>query len=669
MAVSQSLTLTQSSQSVASNYSKVRILWKSTQTGESWNGYTKTAKYYVSINGGAETEYSVSYTLPKGTTQTIVDVTITVNHKADGTGTVKVRTWMDTGISAGVVTQSKTLTLDTIPRASTPTVSSSSVDMGSAVTITTNRASDDFTHDLAYSFAGGSYVSIATGVGASYKWTTPDLASKIPNAASGTVTIRCITKNGSTTIGTKTVTMTLKVPTSVVPTISAVATAEATSGLAAQFGAFIKGKSKVKATITAAGAKGSTIKSYSTTFNGKTYTGASWTSSAVTASGSLSLVTTVTDSRGRTAKKTTTITVLDYAKPVINELQAYRVDETGAANDDGIYIAVRYKYSVTSLNSKNTASMVIEYKRSTETEWAELLTGSALSADTTALPKSPTFSTDYQYDVRLSLSDYFGAASPYTAQLPSAAVILDIGADGLSLSVGKTAEYSKTFETAWEIKAHFGEIPKDALAIPASADLDDYLDPGYYVFSSASSATIANLPIGGSGSGCVEIIREGESTQVRQVVTRCSVAYREIWERLYYSSTWQEWLCIYKGGTGRVLWTGAMYMTGGHTATLDEPVSKQPTGIVLVFSEYVDGAAADQSFHHRPILKEVVAAHPGKAECIQLSTSNLAFFATKYLYIYDDKVVGHNNNNLTGTGDCGITYTNNRFVLRYIIGF
>jgi hypothetical protein len=167
----------------------------------------------------------------------------------------------------------------------------------------------------------------------------------------------------------------------------------------------------------------------------------------------------------------------------------------------------------------------------------------------------------------------------------------------------------------------------------------------------------------------VEIIREGDYNQVRQVVTRCSDASREIWERLYYSNTWHEWRCLYKGGTGRVLWTGGMYMTAGHTAPLDEPVSKQPTGIILVFSEYVDGAVADQSFHHRVIMKQVVAAHPGKAECIQLSTSNLAFFATKYLYIYDDKVVGHANNNATGTGACGITYTNARFVLRYIIGF
>jgi hypothetical protein len=511
-------------------------------------------------------------------------------------------------------------------------------------------------------------VSIATGVGTSYSWTTPDLASKIPSATSGTVTIRCITKNGSTTIGTKTVTMTLKVPASVVPTISSVATVEATSGLAAQFGAFIKSKSKIKTTITAAGAKGSTIKTYSTTFNGKTYTGASWTSSAVTASGSLNLVTTVTDSRGRTAKKTTTINVLNYSKPVINELQVYRVNAEGVADQDGIYIAVRYKYSVTSLNSKNTASMVIEYKRSTETAWAQLLTGSTLSADTTALPTSPTFSTDYQYDVRLSLSDYFGSAVPYTAALQSGAVILDIGAAGDCMGIGETAQFPGHLGIAWTLKTKHGEIPRDALIIPAGANLDTYTTPGYYAFSSAAAATIAGLPFTG-GSGSMEIVPEGDYNQVRQVVTRCSDASREIWERLYYSNTWHEWRTVYKGGTGRVLWSGGMYMTAGHTAPLDEPVSKQPTGIVLVFSEFVDGAAADQSFHHRPIMKEVVAAHPGKAECIQLCTSNLAFFATKYLYIHDDKVVGHANNNATGTGTCGITYTNNRFVLRYIIGF
>lgn len=213
MAVSQSLSVTEvaNSQSVANNTSKVRIVWTSTQSGESYNGYTRTAYFYVSVNGGAETKYSVSYTLPKGTTKTILDKTITVTHEDDGSGTVKVRTWMDTDISAGVVEKSKSITLEIIPRASEPTLSDNSVTMLNTVKITTNRKSTAFTHDLTYKFNGHTG-TIATGVGASYTWTVPDLVSKISGKKSGTCTIYCKTKKGSTVVGTKSITLTLNIP-------------------------------------------------------------------------------------------------------------------------------------------------------------------------------------------------------------------------------------------------------------------------------------------------------------------------------------------------------------------------------------------------------------------------------------------------------------------------
>lgn len=575
MAVTLVMSIVQNSQNIANNTSNVTVYVNAKWTSGS-NNRTGDCTGSITIDG---TKYSFSgLTFNDNVTssgqKTVMTKTVNVEHNADGTKTLECSASFVTGVNSGTVSCSGTKVLSTIPRASTPTVSASSVDMGSAVTITTNRASSSFTHDLAYSFAGGSYVSIATGVGASYSWTTPDLASQIPNATSGTVTIRCITKNGSTTVGTKTVTMTLKVPTSVVPTISSVATEEATSGLAAQFGAFVKSKSKIKATITAAGAKGSTIKSYSTTFNGKTYTGSSWTSGLVTASGSLNLVTTVTDSRGRTAKKTTTITVLNYSAPSISALHVYRVDAEGAAAEDGIYIAVQYKYSVTSLNSKNTASMVVEYKQSTGTEWSSLLTGSALSADTTALPTSPTFSTDYQYDVRLTVTDWFGTSRVYTAQLPSGAVILDIAADGKGLAIGKTSEHGG-FESGWRTR---------------------------------------------------------------------------LWE---------------DGKT--VLWSGASYMTDTQTINLAEPISDQNYGIMLIFSAYRDGAAADYEWTHFFVPKQFVKAHEGKGTSFFMHSVGFTYVGAKYLYISDQKIVGNESNSASGTKN-GITFNNAGYVLRYVIG-
>ena len=48
--------------------------------------------------------------------------------------------------------------------------------------------------------------------------------------------------------------------------------------------------------------------------------------------------------------------------------------------------------------------------------------------------------------------------------------------------------------------------------------------------------------------------------------------------------------------------------------------------------------------------------------------ASFGLFAAKYLYINDETIVGNDINVATGTGTCGITYANNGFVLRYVIG-
>lgn len=68
------------------------------------------------------------------------------------------------------------------------------------------------------------------------------------------------------------------------------------------------------------------------------------------------------------------------------------------------------------------------------------------------------------------------------------------------------------------------------------------------------------------------------------------------------------------------------------------------------------------------VSKKTVSAHSGCGHSFMMATSNLIYFATKYLYIHNGKIVGHSHNNATGTGTSGVKYTNNRFVLRYVIG-
>lgn len=150
MAVYQSLSLTLGEQSVESNQSQVRILWESTQSGSSYNLVEREAYFWISINGQPETRHSITYSLPKDSVQTLLDATLTVSHNEKGEAEIRVRTWMDTHISAGVVELSETLVPDPIPRPST--VRATDAYIGGFSRLAVTKRSSRFTHSIAWQF-------------------------------------------------------------------------------------------------------------------------------------------------------------------------------------------------------------------------------------------------------------------------------------------------------------------------------------------------------------------------------------------------------------------------------------------------------------------------------------------------------------------------------------
>lgn len=109
------------------------------------------------------------------------------------------------------------------------------------------------------------------------------------------------------------------------------------------------------------------------------------------------------------------------------------------------------------------------------------------------------------------------------------------------------------------------------------------------------------------------------------------------------------------------------YLREDQTATLSEAISAQPHGIVLVFSRYdtSDGAAYEDNFTYFFIPKAHVSLHNGKG--VRLGSIGVDGQMMKYIYVSDTVLTGHSSNNDTGTID-GITYANNEWVLREVIG-
>jgi len=660
------------SQSVANNTTTVTAKVQLVSTGSSYTINSSASKSgSLTING---TKYTFSFTaaLSGNQTKEIFKKTVTVSHASDGTKTCAFSATAGINVTLsgtyyGNVTASGSGVFNTIARASTisSVTSSVSVDGTNAVTVNITRAASSFTHTVVFSF--GTYSKSTTGVGTSTSYAIPtSWLNAIPSATSGTAKVTVTTYSGSTKIGSAvSKNFTLTVPSTVVPTFSSVGVADTTTNQTT-FGNMVQSKSKPKFTITAVGALGSTITAYKTVFEGKTYTGATPTTAVITKSGTASAVITITDSRGRTASYTKTWTVVAYAAPKVTSLTAVRCLADGTENYEGTFAKVAFNFTIASVNSKNKNTYVIEYKPQSSTTWTALTNGTSYALNTSVISATGAFNVDSSYDLRLSITDSFTTIRSQT-EIPTAFTLLDFNASGKALAFGKVSELTEGVEFALPTFFSHAEAPGSPIYLQSGQDFNTILEPGFYAIPNAAvSGTLINKPWTSTATGGLYVTVEGDGMGKVQIAHNLSKTDGCIYERSYYQSAWGDWHTVYNGGA-KILWTGGMYMTNGHVITFTEAASKQPNGIVLVFSEYYDGEAKNQTWSSHFVHKALIANHAGSGFNFWMSTSNGAYIATKYLYIKNDGITGHANNNLTFTNS-GVTLTNNRFVLRYVIG-
>ena len=484
-------------QSIANNTSTITCVHKLVNN-PSYSLYLSSGNVSYCNVGGVEKSYTnPAISTGGGTTHHLGTTVHTVSHNSDGTKSVTIKgtynisatlsgTWTPSIVAEG------TITLDTIPRNSSFKVSKASADMGTSVTFTITRSSTSFTHTLQLTW-GGVTSTIATGVGDSYTWSIPlSLANDLPNSTSSGCIITCIAYNGSTVINRSTLSMTLSVPSSVVPSISSVTAKEAVSDIASKFGTLIQGVSRLDVAISAAGSYSSTIKSYSTTILGKTYTGNNFTTNEITGSGSVTVAVTVKDSRNRTATKSITVTVTPYSAPSIKVFTAQRCNKDGSLNDDGEYVKVNYSFEITSLSDKNSKSHTIRYKLKGDSSYTTLSSGSVYTGNSTLSPTT-TFNVDNSYIFELAVSDYFTTIN-YAVELSTGFTLVDYHSSGRGMGIGKVAEKEDVLEVALDAEFTGSTIIKGNRY--AFSSQGDYQVEGYVLMARITiTATNADSPL------------------------------------------------------------------------------------------------------------------------------------------------------------------------------
>lgn len=383
---------------------------------------------------------SLSFTLP---TSLVPDMP----NNTSVTAEVRITTYSG---STSLGTDTKTHTI-TIPKSTISSVSGGTI--GSTMTVNISRIHSNLTTSVWVALGNSGWVSVASKqTSTSISFTVPNsLANQLPNATSGTGSVIIRTHNGSSTVGDTTKSQTFTVPDSMKYSISGVTVeSDTTIGGVSRY---IKTKSKAKVTIStnSSNAYGATIKEYKFTLDGYTYYGNGTQSRVLNTSGSRAVNVTITDSRGRTATSSTSITVHDYYVPTAS-ISAFRSNSSGTKDlATGTYASVTYSGAVASVDGKNTISITLQYKQAGSSSWT---TSETLSSSASNRVKViGTFDLTKTHEVRVQVKDYYTTTTK-SVLISTAEVPFDYRQGGTGIAIGRYCTEDNTVQINKEMQLY-----------------------------------------------------------------------------------------------------------------------------------------------------------------------------------------------------------------------
>lgn len=530
----------------ATSHNQIIFSWSATQNASansstvSWtlkmksdkSGYISSSaskNWSVTVNG---TKYSGTNTvgIAANSTKTLASGSTVIAHNSDGTKTFSYSFSQYLGIkfsgsTVNTVTGSGSGVLNAIAQASTLLIDGGTI--GVAQNLTINRFNSSYTHTITWT-AGGQNGTVCTkSTATSISFTPPnDMAYGNTSGTNTIATFYIETFNGDTSVGKRTYSVTIAIPDSITPKISVSITD--TSSAYNTYGSYVQGLTRLRVTITGTGVYGSTITGYYHTINGVDYSGSVANTGVINNSGTINVISTVYDSRGRRKSTAQSLTVASYSSPTISLLAAHRCDKSGAEDMQGAYVCVSYSHTICSLNSKNSKTLVLEYKKTTSTTYTSISLPSVYTSSnaTQIFPADD----DAAYDIRLTVADSHSQTIQYTRVSP-AFCLWHIHNSGRGITFGSIAT-GEGFNV--NMDAHFGNGITQDVKMVRNTSCKDITKTGTYFLDT----TCTEMPV--NASGWLVVKAYGTPSYVTQEFYRAGSKHKYL--RIYSGSSWNGWV-------------------------------------------------------------------------------------------------------------------------------
>ena len=433
------------------------------------------------VSTGSVTGATTKLTMVFTANNTLWGVQSTINVYVDGTKvtctwtTNKTETWMGTTYKTKLTSQQLTInkpffTLRLVNATSgdeiyndtfsfyeiekTPTAATTSggvMDGSTKSRVVFTTSGTDATYSATFTL--GSYSGTATSTTKTLEYAIPIAwCNALPNAATGQANVTCQVKYGGVVYSSFGVKLTVSVPASIVPTVTSITLADKTdTPVPSSWNMFIQHKSGVRVSaITTAGAYSSTIKTIKLQVGSQSISQNYSVSSlpqidVITQSGSLTCAVTVTDSRGRTASKTATVTFVPYAAPKFTNCVSERCLANGEIDNDGTYFKSTTAVSFSTCNGNNTITLTVKYKKTDAVVYG---------SETTITPGVNTcgnddLDTEFSYDVMYSVTDQFCTVT-FTDYISTAIYLMHFLHGGKGVAFGQKATTENYLDCAFK---------------------------------------------------------------------------------------------------------------------------------------------------------------------------------------------------------------------------